>query len=74
MKTNSQKKADPEQNSAFNMYDIVFADLIDTFVLPNAVYLLTLDSIQTSTRNQCSAIPTSPVRRFKGFASSVVTP
>ena len=51
MKTNSEKKADPEQNSAFNMYDIVFADLIDTFVLPNAVYLLTLVSIQISTPN-----------------------
>ena len=26
------------------MYNIVFADLIETFVLPNAAYLLTLDS------------------------------
>ena len=35
MKTNSQKKVDLEQNSAFNMYDIMFTDLIETFVLPN---------------------------------------
>ena len=30
-----RKKVDLEQNSAFNMYDIVFTDLIETFVLPN---------------------------------------
>ena len=37
------KKVDLGQNSAFNMYNIVFADLIETFVFPNAAYLLTLD-------------------------------
>ena len=34
------------------MYNIVFADLIETFVLPNAAYLLTLDSIQITSPNQ----------------------
>ena len=46
MKTNSQKKVDLEQNSDFNMYNIVFADLIEASVLPNAVYSLTLESIR----------------------------
>ena len=53
------------------MYNIVFADLIEIFVLPirvpNAAYLLKLNTIQTSTPNQCRAITTSLVQRVECF-------
>ena len=55
MKRNPQKKADREQNSAFKMYNIVVADLIESLFFPNAAYSLRLDSIEIVA--QISATP-----------------